>query len=124
STGVASLGPLVSSVCGEGSVESRDDRASGLARFSERALPERVADEERPERLDVLRRLHGLPHRLDEMREWMEVAADQPDHEIVVVDVQPLAGETNVVGEVGVAISAPEHAVLTDDGSLLLRREA
>ncbi len=39
----------------------------------ERALPERVADEERAERLDVLRGLDGLAHGLDQVRERVEV---------------------------------------------------
>src|SRR6266849_497463 len=88
-----------------------------------RALPERVADEERAERLDVLRGLDGLPHGLHEVRKGMEVAAHETDDEIVVVDVEPVAGEADVVGEVGVAVGVAEHAVLADDLALLLPRE-
>src|SRR2546428_13795513 len=94
---------------------------SGLSR-RRRTLPERVADEERAERLDVLRGLDGLPHGLHEVRKGMQVAADQTDDEIVVVDVEPVAGEADIVGEVGVAVGAAQHAVLADDGALLLRR--
>src|SRR3989475_12666992 len=87
------------------------------------ALPERVTDEERPERLDVLRGLGRLPHGLHEVRERMELAAHEADDEIVVVDVEPVAGQADVVGEVGVAVGAAQHAVLPDDRALLLRRE-
>src|SRR2546428_3948172 len=93
---------------------------SGLSR-RRRALPERVADEERAERLDVLRGLDGLPHGLHEVRERMEVAADEANDEIVVVGVEHMTGEADVVSEVGVAVGAAQHAVLADDGALLLR---
>src|SRR6266850_5159860 len=86
----------------------------------ERALPERVPDEEGAERLQILRSLDGLSHGLDEMRERMEVAADEADDEVVVVDVEAVAGEANVVGQIGVAVVAAEHAVLADDRPLLL----
>src|SRR5439155_10287981 len=87
------------------------------------ALPEDEADEERPEALDVLRGLRRLAHGLDEVRERMQIAADEPDDEVVVVSVEPVAGETDVVGEVGVAIGAAEGRVLPEDRALLRRRE-
>src|SRR5712692_7568925 len=89
----------------------------------ERALPERVTDEEGAERLDVLRGLDGLAHGLDQVRERMEVLAHDTDDEVVVVDVEPVAGEADVVGEVGVAVGVAEHAVLADYLALLLPRE-
>src|SRR5207247_6019148 len=99
----------------------RGPRISGARR--RRTLPERVADEERAERLDVLRGLDGLPHGLHEVRKGMQVAADETDDEIVIVDVEPVAREADIVGEVGVAVGAARHGGLADDGALLLRRE-
>ena len=64
-----------------------------------------------------------LAHGLDEVGQRVEVPAHEADDEVVVADVEPVAGETDVVGEVGLAVGAPEHAVLADDGSLLLGRE-
>src|SRR5262245_15389490 len=52
----------------------------------ERALPDRVADEEGSEALEILRGLRGLAHSLHEMRQGMKLAADEADDEVVVVD--------------------------------------
>src|SRR5437764_4594236 len=98
-----------------------ESSSSELSR--ERALPERVAHEEGAERLEVLRGLRGLSHGLDEVRERMELAPDEADDEVVVVDVEPVAGEADVVGEVGVAVGATQDAVLADDRALLLGRQ-
>jgi hypothetical protein len=76
--------------------------------------------EERAQRLDVLRRLDRLAHGLHEMGERVELPADEPDDEVVVVDVEAVAGEADVVGEVGIAIAPPQHAVFPDDRALLL----
>src|SRR6266850_8077078 len=91
---------------------------------AERGLPERVAHEERAERGEVLRGLDGLAHGLHEVRERVQLAADQADDEVVVVDVEAVAGQADVVREVGVAVAAPQHAVLADHRPLLLRRQA
>src|SRR5262245_28716099 len=85
--------------------------------------PDSVADEERAEPLYVLRGLHRLSHGLDEMRQRMELAADEADHKIVVVRVEPVARETDVVREVRVAIGAADRCMLPQGGSLLLRVE-
>src|SRR6202171_1729629 len=49
------------------------------------ALPAHVPHEEGTERLEVLRGLGGLAHRLHEVRQRVQLAADQADHAVVVV---------------------------------------
>ena len=48
-------------------------------------LPDRLADEERPHLLHVMRGLLRLAHGLHAGRERKQFLADQPDHEVVVV---------------------------------------
>ena len=80
-----------------------------LARRSrQRALPDRVADEERPERLEYCEVCTVLRMRLDEVRERVQLLAHEADHEVVVVDVEAVAREADVVGEVGVAVGAAD----------------
>src|SRR5262249_52356075 len=74
-------------------------------------------------RLEVLRGLDRLAHRLHEVRQRMQLAADQADDEVVVVDIEAVAGQPHVVGEVGVAVRAAEDGVLAADLSLLLGRQ-
>jgi len=80
-----------------------------------------VADEERTERLQYCE-VSRLPHR---RTRWtaVQLAADEADDEIVVVDVEAVAGQADVVGEVRVAVGAAQDAVLADDRALLLGRE-
>src|SRR5207237_3078621 len=88
-----------------------------------RALPDRVADEEGPERLEILRRLRRRPHALHDVRERMKVLADETDHEVVVAHVEAVAREADVVHEIRLAVGAADDAVLADDRPLLLRRQ-
>ena len=53
----------------------------------------------------------------------MELAADEADDEIVVVQVEAMAGQTDVVGQIGVAVGAAQDAVLPNNRALLLGRE-
>src|SRR5262250_3410902 len=57
------------------------------------------------------------------MRQRMQLAPHEPDDEIVVVDVEAVAGQAYVVGEIGLTVSASEDAVLPDDRPLLLWRQ-
>src|SRR5688572_32654450 len=68
---------------------------------------------------DVLGRLTGAAHRLNHVRQWMQFLADQTDHELVVVGVEAMAGEADVVGEIGVSITLSDHRVFAQDRALL-----
>src|SRR5215813_4878840 len=78
-------------------------RGAGMpvGRSAERTLPDRVTDEEGAERLQILRGLGSLAHRLHQVRQRMQLAPAQTDDEVVVVDVQAVAGQSHVVGKVG-----------------------
>src|SRR5262249_9817478 len=78
---------------------SLDLGGAALARRRKRALPEGAADEERAHLLHVLRGLAGAAHGLDAGGQRMELAAEQADHEVVVVAVEPEAGEPNVLDQ-------------------------
>jgi hypothetical protein len=93
-----------------------------MGRRWQRALPQHVADEEGAEGVDVLRRLDRLPHRVDQVGQGVELAADETDDEVVVVGVEAVAGQADVVGEVGLGVGPAQHAVLSDDRPLLLGR--
>src|SRR5205823_12515310 len=110
----------ISSTKDPSSLSNRAVGAIDVARLSRSAagrLPEGVADEERSERSEVLGGLRRLAHGLHEMGQRVQLAADEADDEVVVVDVEAVAGEAHVVGEVGVAVGPPEHAVLADDAA-------
>ncbi len=78
-----------------------------------------MAHEEGPEARQVLRRLGGAAHRLHEVGERVQVPADEADHEVVVVGVEAVAGETDVVAETCAAEGHPDAAVLHEDRVLL-----
>src|SRR4051812_3759820 len=82
------------------------------------ARAEYPADEERPHLRDELARLSRLPHRLNEMRERMQLLADEADHELVVAGVDPVAREANVVRELLLAVGHAEGGVLAKDMAL------
>src|SRR5262249_27496958 len=116
-----------------GARETREGRARWarclperpLARRSRRLrLPRHSADEERTEVLEVERGLPGLPHALDDDRERVELGPEEPDDEIVVVPVEPVAREADVVAEPGATERHPDAAVLHQDRVLLLPRQA
>ncbi len=49
----------------------------------------------------------------------MQVLADQPDDELVVVGVEPVAGEADVVCQSGFAVGSADDRVLAQDAALL-----
>jgi len=53
--------------------------------------------EERTQRLNEFGGLFGFAHCLYDVREWVQLAADQSNQEIVVVHIQPMTGQPNVV---------------------------
>ena len=61
------------------------------------ALPAGAADEEGAEFLDLLGGLDRPAHTLDEVGQRVQIGPDQPDDEIVVVDVQVVARQSNVL---------------------------
>src|SRR5579859_5992679 len=62
-------------------------------------LPHRPANEERAHLLDVLRGLRRFAHGLHARRERVELRADQPNHEIVVVFVQAETRQAHILRE-------------------------
>src|ERR1700742_3250197 len=85
---------------------------------------EHVAHEERPHLHDELGGLPRAAHGLDHVGERVQLLADEPDDELVVVRVEPVAREADVVGQVGRAVGLPDLRVLAHDASLLLRLAA
>src|SRR5437868_238265 len=85
--------------------------------------PRNAPDEERAELLDELGRLAGFSHRLHDVRERVQVFADEADHEVVVVLVEPVTGEPHVVSEILRAVSASDGPVLAQDAPLFARVE-
>src|SRR5579859_2625815 len=63
-------------------------------------LPNSPTHEKRPESVQVHRRLLRLSHGLDDGRERIQIFPKETDHEVVVVLVQPVAGQSDVVGVV------------------------
>src|SRR5258705_8803110 len=53
-----------------------------------RALPDHTSHEERAEVLEIERRLLCLAHRLDDLGQGIQILADQPDDEIVIVPIE------------------------------------
>ena len=53
----------------------------------------------------------------------MQLVPEQPDHEVVVVLVEPVAGEPDVVAEPGPAERPPDAGVLHQDHILLVARQ-
>ena len=84
------------------------------------SLPESVPNKERTERLNKLGGLLRLPHRLHDVRQGMQLATDQSNEKIVVVEIQAMTGETNVMGQVGVSVRPADRAMFTEYGSLLM----
>ena len=81
------------------------------------------AHEERAHLGDELRGLAGLAHGLYEMRERVQGGADQADDELVVGGVEPVACESDVVGEILLPVGEADRRVLAQDATLLFRRE-
>ena len=110
-----------------GLTEEPDGRALdrlSVGRPAERgALPRDPADEERPETLEMERRLLRLAHPLDDDRERVQLGPEQADDEVVVVAVEPVAREPDVVAEPGSAEGHPDAPVLHEDRVLLAARE-
>src|SRR4051812_30086941 len=96
---------------------------SGCARLMRRSLAdvraEHVPDEERAHLLDELARLARLAHRLDEMRERVEILAHEADHELVVLGVDAVTRETDVGRELLLSVGDAERCVLAHDVALL-----
>src|SRR4029079_15320298 len=88
-------------------------------RLSGRALPRHPPHEERPQALEVERGLLRLAHALDDDREWVQLRAEQPDDEVVVVAVEAMAGEADVVAEPRAPEGHPDAAVFHQDRVLL-----
>ena len=86
-------------------------------------LPQRPADKERPQPLQVQRRLLGLAHALHDRRQRVQLRPQQPDHEVVVVLVQPVARQPDVRAVARPAIGVADAAVLHQDRALLRRRQ-
>ena len=59
-----------------------------------------MSDKERPQRLQILRRLDRFSHRLHQVRQRVELATDQADHEVVVVRVDAVTGEADVADDI------------------------
>ena len=87
-------------------------------------MPDDAADEERAEPVEVERGLLRLAHRLDDGGEREQLLADQPDDEVVVVAVEPVAGEPDVVRVIGGAERHADRAVLGENRALLFRSAA
>src|SRR5881394_1574807 len=99
---------------------ARRNRARRRAK-SCRALPDRLADEEWPQAVEVLRGLLGLAHLLHDRGERMQPRAEQADDEVVVVLVETVACEPHVGRVARVAVR--ERAVLGEDLTLVLGRQ-
>ena len=84
-----------------------------------RALPGHLADEERPETIEILGSLLGLAHLLHDGGERVQVRPQQADDEVVVVLVEAVTREPYVGREAGEAETLPDRAVLTEDLPLL-----
>src|SRR5262245_56530448 len=82
-----------------------------------------MADEERPHCLNVFSRLASLSHGLHDVGKGVKLSTYQTDHELVVMGVETVAGEADVVGQVSFSVSLANHAVLSQNRSLLLMWE-
>ncbi len=89
----------------------------------ETALPRHSPHEERPESLEMERRLLRLAHPLDDDRERVQLGPEQADDEVVVVAIEAVAGEPDVEAEPGAAERHPDAAVLHEDRVLLAPRQ-
>jgi hypothetical protein len=78
-----------------------------------------AADEERPHLRDELGGLARRTHRLHHVAQRIELLADEPDHELVVVGVETVAREPHVVSEIGPGVAFPDRTVLAQDAALL-----
>src|SRR5690606_8750082 len=86
-------------------------------------LPRRLADEERPEALEILRGLLRPAHLLHDGRERVQHRPDESDDEVVVVAIETMAGEPYVGREPGHAETLRERAVLGEDTALVIGGE-
>src|SRR4051812_27838439 len=89
---------------------------------SERRLPDRAADEERTQAVEVERGLLRLAHRLDHRGQGKQLLADQADDEVVVVAIEAMARQAYVVRQVSCPERHADRAVLCQDRALLLVR--
>jgi hypothetical protein len=64
------------------------------------ALPAGATDEERTELLEVLGGLDCRAHALDEVGQRVQIRTHESDDEIVVVDVQAVAHQSNVLSQI------------------------
>src|SRR5262245_10683964 len=60
----------------------------------------RATHEERPHFLHVLGGLARGAHRLHHVRQRKQFLADQTDHEVIVVLIEPVTGEAHIVSEI------------------------
>src|SRR5262249_21267148 len=74
--------------------------------------------------LNELRRLARAAHVLDELRERVEVGADDAEDELVVVAIEAVALEPDVERFPRLAVAAADRRVLGHDPPLLLLRQA
>lgn len=88
------------------------------------AAAQDAADEEGAHLGDELGRLARLAHRLDQVRQRVQLAAHQPDDELVVGGVEAVARQTDVVGQLLLPVGHAQGGVLAHDGGLLLVVEA
>src|SRR5262245_8191 len=79
-----------------------------------------MADEEGPHRLNVFSSLASLSHGLNDVRQGVELSTHQTNHELVVMRIEPVAGEADIVGEVSLSVGLSNHAVFSENRSLLL----
>src|SRR5450432_819912 len=84
----------------------------------------RAAHEKWPHLRDELGRLPRAAHGLHHVRQRVEIFADQADHELVVIGVEPMASEAHVVGEILRAVGFADARVLTHDAAALARLDA
>ena len=83
-------------------------------------LPDGLADKERPDLAEVLRRLPRLAHPLDDGRERIQRLAQEPDDEVVVVRIKAVTRQADVVRVVGATIGTSDASVFHQDGALFV----
>src|SRR5579863_2115635 len=83
-----------------------------------------VAEKERAHSLDEFARLARLPHGLHEVRQRMELATDEADHELAIRGVEPVTGQTDIVGELLRPVGHPDLRVLAEYLALVVGLQA
>src|SRR5512138_1595512 len=82
-----------------------------------------VPYEERAHFFHVFSCLARTAHGLHYVRKGVQIRPEQPDDEVIVVRIEPVACQANVMGKVLVAVGAPNAAMLSHDRALLSRFE-